>query len=207
MFRLIFRLAMLALIGLIGYEGYLAYGYYDDITTGTRSLEKVERQIDASSVLTKSEADVLALREELGVAAQSFDSARGRTERDPGLRVASAIPGANRQADAFTAIVQSADDLVGSGLLGSEVLLGYVRSTRGNGGFSASEGLAFLETHQGTITQLDATVTEVKLRRADIGGDLLPPLLEATRQLDRMIELVEVVLADLVRTLTAGTRP
>lgn len=190
----LFRLLFIALIAFTAYEIYSGYGYYTDLREGTRSLERVQDQLSFSN-LTRGEQEVLGLRAELALASEQFRSARDGLNKDPGLKLASLVPDADRQADAVLALVAATDELIRGGLEASDVFLAFLRSQQGSQP-TLERGQDFLRAQQERITRVRAYLAEAKSQRAKIEGELLPPIEDAKSELDRTLVLIDMLVSE-----------
>jgi hypothetical protein len=194
----LFPLLILFLAGVLVYEGYRAYGYYNDLSAGSERLERIEPQI-SYDILSKSEAEVIALREELSVAGADFAKARQSIDDDRVLDVLERVPDVDDQVVAFRILVRIADDAVRAGLDASDVLLAYVRQRDGGGSQSLNQQIVFLASQQTKIIQVRAAIEAIKAERAKLPPDLMPPLEDSVRRIDAALESFDSLLSDYER--------
>lgn len=179
-------LAAALLVLALAFEGWRAWAFYQNLSESRAALLALRRDLDLDS-LEASEQEVLDIRERLQAAAAKLDSAAAFARHDPLLIVASAVPGAGKNAAALRQLVQAARESSRTGLLATEVLLAFQRSEGRPGNTSIQNAMEFIQSQQAQMREVRLGLDRMQARADRVPAGLLDPLQQAREDLDLAI--------------------
>ncbi len=189
--RVLVAAAVLALLSAaVGYEGWRAYRVHTDLVAARDGLTSLETYM-ALDVLREDREQALAVRRTLDDASVRLRRARGIAEGDPVLWLISALPYAGRQVDGARALVRSADALVDTGKLASDVLLAYADAPADERLNSVQRGIDLLRSEEPAMARVAEGLRRAQAERAAVPAGLVGPLDGASGHLDRALDRVE----------------
>lgn len=187
---------LVALLLIVAVEAFRYVRIYNDLVEGRDLL------VDAADLMEQEGLDIA--RDDLGEAAQRFESGRGKLDSasdalgsDPFVSAASRLPWLGGQVDAaknLTAIGVDASDI---GMEAAAAMRTYQGMRDAEGGALSERVVPVLEAVEPNVAVIEEKLTTVQESRGDIGDDgLIGPLSSAVRQLDDHIEELETRLTD-----------
>lgn len=191
-------LALTACLG--GVEAIRWVSFYQHANTAQDSLRVVERQLDLTSLMNSGE-EVEGIRGRLTQAEADLKAAEGHVARDPLMAIARRVPGIREQAVGLTQLVRSARSSAATGIQASDVLLAYINRRDDPDRAALQEGVDFLQSQMGPMTNVRRSLEQTKQHRAGVPGGLRGPLDAAASDLDRALEKLDALVTGYERAM------
>lgn len=193
---LVAAIVILALLVVGGYTASAGAAVYRDLDGGRQALVAAQASMTAAA-RTGDAAELQSAAAQLKVAEQHFNDARQRSATDPGLRLASGIPGAGRQLEASTHLAAIGADMSRAGEGAAAVAIQVAGLKQKYAGrplttddlqAALQEAQAIARTYSVSIQAIGQELHAAHAERAQVDpGQLLGPLRDAYDAVDRAL--------------------
>jgi hypothetical protein len=193
---LVAAIVILALLVAGGYTASAGAAMYRDLDGGRQALVAAQASMTAAA-RTGDPAELQGAAAQLQVAEQHFNGAHERSATDPALRLASGIPGADRQLQASTHLAAIGADMsrAGEGAAAVAIQVAGLKQKYAGRPLTADDLQAALQDAQAiaqaysvSIQAISQELHAARAERAQVDtGQLLGPLRDAYDAVDRAL--------------------